>query len=129
MCNPCHRQARVDNWNKLSDAEYLFRSARARAKSNGREFTITLEDVEAVDTDVCPIFHMPIKRYYMIAGTNNKSIQRPDAKSLDRIDASKGYIPGNIRVISWRSNSLLKDMTIDELKLISDYYHQLSNAS
>ena len=129
MCTSCGRQQRVDQWNKLSDAEYLFRSARARAKSKGREFTITVEDVEAVDTDMCPIMNIPIKRYFMTANSNNKNFQRDDSKSLDRIDASKGYIPGNIRIISWRGNSLLKDITIDELKLISDYYHQLSNAS
>ena len=132
ICNSCSRREKVDWWNNLSDAEYLFKRAQARSKRNGREFNITIQDVEAVDTGVCPILHMPIKRYLMTAETttdSKRNIQQPDSKSLDRIDATKGYTPDNIRVISWRGNSLLKDITIDELKLISDYYHHLSNAS
>ena len=132
ICNACSRQEKVDWWNKFSDAEYLFKRAQTRAKQNGREFSITIEDVEAVDSDMCPILHIPIKRYLMVSDSTadgTKSIQQPDSKSLDRIDATKGYTPDNIRVISWRGNELLKDMTINELKLISDYYHHLSNAS
>jgi hypothetical protein len=121
MCSPCKREINIDWWNNLNDAEYMFIKARNRAKTKGRAFTITIEDVEAVDTDVCPIFHIPIKRYPMTAHTKGSRI-KPDAKSLDRIDASKGYEPGNIRVISFRCNELLSNMTIEEFKLISAYY-------
>ena len=99
----------------------MLKKAKSRAKSLGRKCTITLKDVEAVDTNVCPIFHIPIKRYPMEAGTNG-SVVKPDSKSLDRIDASKGYEPGNIRVISWRCNELLSNMTIEEFKLIAAHY-------
>ena len=107
----------------MSDAQYMFLKARSRAKRMGRLFTITLEDVEKVDTDVCPIFHMPIKRYLIVPdNTETKHLVKPDSKSLDRIDASKGYEPGNIRVISFRCNELLSNMTLEEFKLISAYY-------
>ena len=121
QCTPCSQKEKVDWWNRLGDAEYMFRKAKARAKQKGREFTITLQDVKAVDTDVCPIFHIPIKRYPMTAGSK-ANCARPDSKSLDRIDASKGYVPGNIRVISFRCNELLSNMTLEEFKLISTYY-------
>lgn len=103
----------------LSDAEYLWKGARGRAKRKGREFTITLADVETIDFNTfCPIltdikfaerFHVPHKRQCHL---------HPAAKTLDRIDASKGYIPGNIRIISWRANNLLKDVTNEEWELL-----------
>ena len=121
QCTPCNKKEKADWWNRMGDAEYMFRKAKARAKHKGREFTITLQDVEAVDTDVCPIFHIPIKRYPITPGAE-ANCAKPDSKSLDRIDASKGYVPGNIRVISFRCNELLSNMTLEEFKLISTYY-------
>ena len=123
ICTPCNRDRQAELWNSLSDAEYLWRKARARAKAKGRAFTITIEDVEKLDTDVCPIFHIPIKRYPMVSNkSEGKYLIKRDSKSLDRIDSSKGYEPGNIRIISFRCNELLSNMTTEELRLISEYY-------
>jgi len=113
--------------NSKSDAAILFDLARDRAKRLGREFTISIEDVESVDTDICPILKIPIKRYFHISGRGSTGFQRPDSKSLDRIDSTKGYIPGNIRIISWRANSLLKDITQKELQKIAEYYLSTTN--
>ena len=103
-CKTCNNADKDARWNRLSDAEYLYKLAKARAKRLNREFTITVSDVEAVNTDCCPLLRIPIKRYYL-SGKNKQRYN--DSKSLDRIDPTKGYIPGNIRVISWRANNLL----------------------
>jgi hypothetical protein len=42
----------------------------------------------------------------------------PDSPSLDRIDPSKGYVKGNVRVISARANLLKNDATVGELTLV-----------
>jgi hypothetical protein len=41
--------------------------------------------------------------------------------SLDRVDSSLGYVPGNIRVISWRANRLKSDNTIETLEKLLAY--------
>ena len=41
--------------------------------------------------------------------------------SLDRIDNSKGYVPGNIAVISMRANMIKNNATLAELKAIVAY--------
>jgi len=104
-------------WNNKSDAEYMWRQARARAKQRGIPFSITLEDVEAVDTDTCPYLGIPIKRYMQGPGCGH---HKPDKKSLDRFETELGYVPGNIVVCSWRANRILSDASIEEILLIGD---------
>jgi hypothetical protein len=40
----------------------------------------------------------------------------PCAASLDRLDSSRGYVRGNVAVISWRANVLKGDATLEELE-------------
>jgi hypothetical protein len=46
----------------------------------------------------------------------------PAGASLDRIDREKGYVPGNVRVISLRANLLRKDITYKELRALADFF-------
>ena len=126
ICKECQNKKNVDWRNNLSDAEYLWKLAKQRARKKEREFTITVADVEAVLTDTCSILNIPIYRHPHQTGGAHQNIQ-PDSMSLDRIDASKGYTPDNIRIISWRANELLKDATIEELKCISEYYQKIAS--
>ena len=58
-----------------------------------------MEDI--VIPEKCPVFLVPI-----------------EVPSIDRIDPSKGYIPGNVRIISMRANMLKSDATLEEMDLI-----------
>lgn len=55
----------------------------------------------------CPIFGIKL-----VPGVGRQS---PNSPSLDRIIPKKGYVPGNVQVISWRANSLKKDANLREL--------------
>jgi hypothetical protein len=44
----------------------------------------------------------------------------PTAPSLDRLDNSRGYVPGNVWVICFRCNALKGDSTPQELRRIAD---------
>lgn len=87
-------------------------NARGRALREGVPFTITLEDIPPCD-GICPITLEPIFR--------SKGLHFNNSPSLDRIDNSKGYEPGNIRVISYRANSRKGDLSYEEIKRLWDY--------
>jgi hypothetical protein len=73
--------------------------AKYRAKQKGLDFNITKEDI--VIPDICPLLGTPMK-----------------SPSLDRIDPTKGYIKGNVWVISNRANTLKNDASLQELELL-----------
>jgi hypothetical protein len=50
----------------------------------------------------------------------------PAGASLDRINHQKGYVPGNVRVISLRANLLRKDITHEELRALADFFFACS---
>jgi predicted DNA-binding protein (UPF0251 family) len=53
-----------------------------------------------------------------------------NSPSFDRIDPSKGYIPGNVAIISWRANRIKNDGTADEHQKIANWISAtLCNAS
>lgn len=95
-------------------------AARARARKSGIECTITLEDI--VVPEFCPALGIPLKATVGQGSLPpNKLYNSP---SLDRVDNSKGYIPGNVRVISMRANDLKRNATTEELEGVARYMRQ-----
>jgi len=90
---------------------YLVIQVRSRAKKLGIPCTITAKDIRIPEK--CPILGIPL--------TKNDEHQRNDSYSIDRIDVSQGYIPGNVKVISMRANRLKNNATLSEILLIADY--------
>ena len=126
-CCVRNRKAQIDD---MPDAEYLHMIAKHRSSKKGTEFTITPEDVAAVDSDVCPYLNIPIKKYARDkASSGQTGCRHQDAKSLDRIDSSKGYVPGNIIVCSWRANRMLSDFTAEELLLAASSFYRILNST
>lgn len=90
----------------------LFRNARARARKMGIDFDLTTADITI--PALCPVLGIPIT-----IGTSKG--WSPGAPTLDRVDNTKGYVKGNVCVISWRANSLKSDATLDEVDRIATY--------
>lgn len=91
---------------------WMFNAKKANAKMRGIEFTITLDDV--VIPDKCPVLGIDLNKAVRSGSAGN-------APSIDRIDPSKGYIAGNIAVISLRANRKKQDCTIEDLRKLLDY--------
>lgn len=92
---------------------YLYRTAKDRANRYGYEFSISTNDLNV--PLVCPVLGIPL--YFSKTRTDN-------TPSVDRIDNTKGYIKGNVQVISWKANHLKRDLTIGDLHLLLSYFQQ-----
>jgi len=84
-------------------ARFILYRARHNAKTKGIECSLSLQDIPEIP-EFCPVFSW-IKLQYRVGGMG-RGFKYPDTPSLDRIDNSIGYVPGNIRIISWRANEL-----------------------
>lgn len=115
-----------DNYDAImQDAElrrYLGRRLTAKrnnALQKGIEFSLTISDLYPLPT-VCPVLGIPLK-YEGNEGAAD------DAMSIDRIDPAKGYVQGNIALVSQRANRIKNDATPAELRKIADFYAQFDN--
>lgn len=94
----------------------LFHLAKQRAALKGLSFEISKSDI--VIPAVCPVLGIPL------AVGDRK--QHDGSPTLDRIDPSKGYVKGNIAVISHRANRLKNNATLHELEAITDWVRKVS---
>lgn len=85
-------------------------SVKSRAKRANIEFSLTKEDI--MIPAFCPILKIPIKRQYTNRG---KTGPRSNSPSVDRIDNTKGYVKGNVQVISNKANVMKSSATPEEL--------------
>lgn len=90
----------------------LLNSARARAKRYGLEFNITEEDIFIPS-------HCPLLGIELQVATGKKA-SKSFSPSLDRFDPSKGYVKGNVWVISYKANTMKNNATLTELQKLVD---------
>lgn len=103
LCNECN-----SNRVKASSTEYkMLARAKNRSKINGLEFNIDLEDI--VVPEFCPILGLKLDEF------KGKSGGRPNSPALDRIDNSKGYVKGNVMVISHLANQMKASANAEQL--------------
>lgn len=141
-CKPC-MSARNARWHRDNAAERIpkivanvnrqrrahpmrgiLASAKCRAKKAGMEFSITLDDVPV--PEFCPV--LGIK---MISGMGIGSYPpldvRDRAPSIDRINNSLGYVPGNVVVVSYRANRIKSNASLEELEAIASFYRKIED--
>lgn len=102
---------------KVDATRLLYKNIKSRCKRMGREFSIDIEDI--IIPEKCPVFGFELKR--------EDRETWMCAPSVDRIDSSKGYIKGNVTVVSRRANIIKRDATIEELEQLFNYYKTLRN--
>ena len=118
MCRSCTRErarsaySRQDylESSRKSPEKVMFQNAKHRSKLKNIEFNITVDDI--VIPDFCPILEIKIIPY---SNSGNSA-------SIDRIDNSKGYIKGNIQIISKRANMIKSDSTFEDIQKLYNWY-------
>jgi hypothetical protein len=73
-------------------------------------FNISVEDI--IIPKYCPYLGVELI-------TDKDKCNHPNYYTIDRIDSSKGYVKGNIQIISFLSNIMKNNATIDELLTFS----------
>lgn len=121
QCKACQAKVACSNRlsNKFNNAEHhsireKLNGARKRAKEQGLEFNITIEDLMPFPSH-CEILGLELT--YKVFGND-----RPDnGVSLDKIVPSRGYTKENVRIISMRANRLKSDLDLDTILKIKEY--------
>ena len=109
VCKLCRVPLSKKHWKGTDYKRRMYDRAKGRASKNGREFTITLDDI--VIPENCPVLGAPF----------DPTPGSPYVPSLDRKDPAGGYTPDNIVVMSRRANTLKNDMTLEECKSLLNY--------
>jgi hypothetical protein len=107
LCHHCNAADRRNYMRRrLAQPEkYLLERARRSAEIGGLPFGISLAEILIPES--CPALGIAVRL------TEDRS---PHSPSLDKIIPSRGYVPGNVRVISDRANRLKSDRDLPALR-------------
>lgn len=129
------RQYRIDNRERLSAFEKtaerkeqkrrnrvsprgrvlnVLRAAKSRAKACGLDFSLAVDDIQFPTH--CPVLGFPF---------DDKWGDR--YPTLDRIEGKKGYVKGNVVIISSRANRIKSDASLEELRRLVKFYSSKSS--
>jgi hypothetical protein len=110
--NKIKRKMQSKKFREENPIQRLFYGAKNRAKEFNLDFNIEPEDLFL--PEICPVFKTKFKS------------KTSYAMSLDRIDPSKGYVKGNIQIISKKANTMKSNATKEELKQFADWINAQS---
>jgi hypothetical protein len=101
-------------WERKNPRHTMLQRSKHTAKSRGFEWNLTMDDIHWPT-------HCPVLGIELQYDRNKKTPHRDDYPSFDRWDGTKGYVPGNVFVISWRANRIKWNCTLAELRAVADY--------
>ena len=108
VCKECRKPLSTMQWAKTTPEYRMWHRAKFRARREDLPFDISISDIEI--PEVCPVLGVPF-----IEGDPNYTT------SLDKIVPSKGYVKGNIIVMTNRANKLKNDATTKEIELLLEF--------
>ena len=106
-------------WRESHQENVIFTRIKGKAKLENIPFNLDLSDI--VIPEFCPILGIKLQKSYV------KGNPLPTSPSVDRINPNKGYVKGNIAIISFRANRIKNDATKEELQMVLDYVKNRSN--
>jgi len=106
---------------KNNPEKIMYWTTKGRAKKFGIPFDIEITDI--VIPDKCPILGIPL-----ISGRGGGAVTN-NSPSLDKIIPNRGYVKGNVKVISMKANAMKSNATIEEMERILAYMKEVSNVN
>lgn len=99
---------------KYDDPEYyIWHRIRGKANQFKLDFDILPEDIHI--PEVCPVLGIPLRF------SKSRTANTP---SIDRIDNTKGYIKGNVAIISDKANRMKQNNSLETLRSIIKYIEE-----
>ena len=92
----------------------IWRNRKKEAEKDDVPFDITVADIANIP-EKCPVLGIPLKQVWLEGGRSDNS------PSIDKFIPEKGYVKGNIHIISYRANRLKNDGTPEEWLKIADW--------
>jgi hypothetical protein len=108
-CNSCST-ANIRVWQKANPESTMLCRAKVRAKKLNLSFNLTIEDTQV--PEYCPILGMKLEQ------GNGRSDSSP---SLDKIYPDKGYVKGNVQVISDLANRMKTNATFAQMVMLGKW--------
>jgi len=102
-------------YNKANLEQTMLNSCKRVAKAKNIPFNLTIDDI--VIPSHCPVLGIELQSKY--------GIRSDGSPSIDRIIPERGYVRGNVIVISMRANRIKNDATVEELVKIANFYKKL----
>ena len=90
---------------KQRQTHKMYWNAKMRAKKYNLEFNIKESDI--IIPEKCPLLEIELYP--------GEKVVTKHSPTIDRIDTTKGYIKGNIQVVSHKANFIKTNLTLDEL--------------
>ncbi len=107
-------------WCRDNPEKALLSRTKRKAKIKGLDHNLELVDIIIPKT--CPVLGVPLTP--RDPGLEKGKVWN-NTPSVDRIDNSRGYVKGNIIIVSWRANNLKSDANPEELRKLADFYSKL----
>ena len=131
VCSFCREEKALNLFHKSSSAtrigisnkcvrctalSSMIKNAKQRCKDSGRDITIDDYYLDRITTGLvhCPVLGVEL----MFGGTGSI---KDNSASIDRFDTTKGYVQGNVWIISYKANRMKSDATVEELEKVYDY--------
>jgi len=105
---------------KKNPIPQMLSNAKIRAKQKGVDFNLTTQYLKKIfpKDNKCPITGLNFEFGYI----NKEKINKNNSPSLDRIIPSKGYVIGNVMVISDLMNRMKQDSTFEDIEKLYNFY-------
>lgn len=105
-CKICKKSS--FDWSKVPMEKRIYQRIKSRAKRDNLEFDLELTDI--VIPTHCPVFGVKL-----VYGDKDWTY------SVDRLDPSKGYVKGNVSIISNKANRTKNNATLQDLEAICSW--------
>ena len=100
---------------------------RKSAKKRKLTFKLKTKDMKPLITKRCPILNIKyeLNKKDLSWGSGKGQNNWANSISVDRIDNTKGYIPGNIILVSTLANAIKNQATPDQILKVGNFYKKL----